>query len=99
MQKDLDLKKNSLSLYFVIAFGLPIATTLIVVLMAGIPSGLVVVIAMFLVPTIAAMIVVFRSQRFAGIFRRSADSLTLPDEPFLGTSYQAARITILHLVR
>ena len=77
MQKDLDLKKNSLSLYFVIAFALPIVTTIIVVLVAGAPSGLVttemsvaalvVVMGMFLAPTIAAVAVVFRSRRLAGI--------------------------------
>ena len=76
-QKDLDLKKNSLSLYFVIAFALPIVTTIIVVLVAGTPSGLVVsemsvgalvvVMAMFLAPTIAAMVVVYRSQGSTGI--------------------------------
>ena len=75
--KDFELKKNSLSLYFVIAFGLPIITTIIVTLFAGSPSGLVVnelsaaalvvVMAMVHAPTIAAMIVVFRSQRFQGI--------------------------------
>jgi len=77
VQKDLDLKKNSLSLYFLIAFTLPIVTTIIVVLVAGAPSGLVVnelsvaalvvVIGMVHAPTIAAIIAVFRSQRFAGI--------------------------------
>ena len=77
MQRDLELKKNSLLLYFVIAFALPIVTTILVALVAGAPSGLVVneisvaalvvVMAMVHAPTIAAMIVVFRSQRFAGI--------------------------------
>lgn len=77
MHQDLDLKKNSLSLYFVIAFALPIVTTIIVVLVAGAPSGLVVnevstgalvvVMGMVHAPTIAAIIVVFRSQRFAGV--------------------------------
>ena len=77
MTRDLDLKKNSLSLYFVIAFALPIVTTIIVVLVAGAPSGLVVtemsvaalvvVMGMVHAPTIAAIVVVFRSQRFAGI--------------------------------
>ena len=74
---DLDLKKNSLGLYFVIAFALPIVTTIIVVLVAGAPSGLVVnevstgalvvVMGMVHAPTIAAIVVVFRSQRFAGV--------------------------------
>jgi len=75
--KNLDLKKNSLSLYFVIAFALPILTTIIVVLVAGSPSGIVVkemsaaavvvVMAMVHAPTIAAVIVVFRSQGLEGI--------------------------------
>jgi membrane protease YdiL (CAAX protease family) len=75
--KDLDLKKNSLSLYFVIAFALPIVTTIIVAFVAGRPSGivvnelsasaLVVMMAMVHAPTIAAIIVVFRSHRFEGI--------------------------------
>jgi len=74
---DLDLKKYSLSLYFVIAYALPIVTTVIVALVAGFPSGivvkemsaatLVVVMAMVHAPTIAATIVVFRSQGFKGI--------------------------------
>lgn len=77
MLEDLDLKKNSLSLYFVIAFALPIVTTIIVVLVAGAPSGLVVtemsvaalvvVMGMVHAPTIAAIAVVFRSQRLRGI--------------------------------
>ena len=77
MIRDLDLKKYSLSLYFVIAFALPIVTTIIVVLVAGAPSGLVVnemsvgalvvVIAMVHAPTIAAIVVVFRSHRLTGI--------------------------------
>ena len=77
MQKDLDLKKHSLSLYFAIAFALPIVTTIIVVLVAGAPSGLVVnemsvaalvvVVGMVHAPTIAAMVVVFRNQRLTGI--------------------------------
>jgi len=77
VQKDLDLKKNSLLLYFAIAFALPIVTTIIVVLVAGAPSGLVVnemsvaalvvVIGMIHAPTIAAIVVVYRSQRFTGI--------------------------------
>ena len=75
--KDLNLKKNSLSLYFVIAFALPIVTTIIVVLVAGSPSdivvkemsaaALVVLMAMVHAPTIAAVIVVFRSQGLQGI--------------------------------
>jgi hypothetical protein len=77
MIRDLKLKKNSLLLYFVIAFAVPIVTTIIVVLVAGRPSGLVVnemsagalvvVLAMVQAPAIAAMVVVFRSQRFTGI--------------------------------
>lgn len=75
--KDLDLKKYSLSLYFVIAFALPVVTTVIVVLVAGSPSDLVikelsagplvVLMAMVHAPTVAAIVVVFRSQRFQGI--------------------------------
>ena len=75
--RDLDLKKNSLSLYFVIAFALPIVTTIIVALLAGWPSGivvnetskgaLVVVMGMVHAPTIAAIVVVFRSQGLDGI--------------------------------
>ena len=77
MLEDLDLKKNSLSLYFVIAFALPIVTTIIVVLVAGAPSGLVVtemsvaalvvVMGMVHAPAIAAIVVVFRSARFTGV--------------------------------
>ena len=75
--KNLPLRKNALSLYFLIAFILPIFTTIIVVLLAGAPSGLVVnelsaaalivVMAMVHAPTIAAVIVVFRSQGLLGI--------------------------------
>lgn len=75
--KYLELRKHSLSLYFLIAFALPIVTTIIVTLVAGSPSGLVVnelsaaalvvVMGMVHAPTIAAVIVVFRSQRFQGI--------------------------------
>jgi membrane protease YdiL (CAAX protease family) len=75
--KDLELKNYSLSLYFVIAFSLPTVTTIIVALVAGLPSDIVVkemsasavvvVMAMVHAPTIAAMIVVFRSQSFEGI--------------------------------
>ena len=75
--KDLDLKKNSLSLYFVIAYALPIVTTVIVALTAGVPSdivvkelsaaALVVVMATVHAPTIAATIVVFRSHGLRGI--------------------------------
>ena len=71
------LKKNSLSLYFTIAYALPLAAVAIVTLTAGIPTvlvareistgALVVVMAMVHAPTIAATIVVFRSQRFKGI--------------------------------
>ena len=77
MNSDLELKKNSLSLYFVIAFAVPIVTTIIVAMVAGAPSGLVVtemsmaalvvVMGMVHAPTIAAIAVVFRSQRLAGI--------------------------------
>ena len=77
MQNDLNLKKHSLSLFFVIALALPIVTTIIVVLVAGAPSGLivnemsvpglVVVMGMLLSPTIAAIVVVFRSQRLTGV--------------------------------
>jgi len=75
--KDLHLKKHSLSLYFVIAFTLPVVTTIVVALVAGMPSdivvnevsvaALVVVMGMVHAPTIAAMITVFRSQGFEGI--------------------------------
>ena len=75
--KDMDLKKNSLSLFFVIAYALPIVATIIVALVAGAPSGLVVnemsagavvvMMAMVHAPTIAAIIVVFRSQGLKGI--------------------------------
>ena len=75
--RDLDFKKNSLFLYFVIAYALPIVTTIIVALVAGVPSGLVVnemstaalvvLMAMVHAPTIAAIIVVFRSQGLEGI--------------------------------
>jgi len=75
--KDLDLKKYSLSLYFVIAIALPMVTTIIVASVAGLPSDIVVnemsaaavvvVMAMVHAPTIAAMIVVFRSRGFDGI--------------------------------
>jgi len=75
--KDMDLRKNSLALYFVIAYALPIITTAIVAFVAGVPSdivvkemsaaALVVVIGMVHAPTIAAIIVVFRSQGFRGI--------------------------------
>ncbi len=74
---DQELKKNSLSLYFVIAFALPIVTTIIVYLVAGAPSGLVVnemsvatlvvVMGMVHAPMIAAVVVVFRSARFTGV--------------------------------
>lgn len=77
MTSDLDLKKNSLSLYFVIAFAVPIVTTIIVAMVAGAPSGLVVtemsvaalvvVMGMVHAPTIAAIAVVFRSQRLTGV--------------------------------
>lgn len=84
--KDLVLKKNSLSLYFVIAFAVPIVATIIVALVAGIPSdivvkdvspdALIVVMAMVHAPTIAAAVVVFRSQGLEGIrhlFRQLKD--------------------------
>jgi len=69
--------KNSLSQYFVIVFALPIVTTIIVVLVAGSPTGivvnemsaaaLVVVMAMVLAPTVAAITVVLRSQGSKGV--------------------------------
>jgi membrane protease YdiL (CAAX protease family) len=75
--KDLELKRNSLSLYFAIVYALPIVTIFIVVLVAGLPSGivvkemsaaaLVVVMVMVHAPTIAAIVVVFRSQGLKGI--------------------------------
>ncbi len=75
--KDLDLEKNSLSLFFVIAFALPVLTTILVVLVAGSPTGLVVnelstpaivvFVAMFHAPPIAAIVVLFRSQGLRGI--------------------------------
>jgi membrane protease YdiL (CAAX protease family) len=75
--KDLALKKYSLVLYFVIAYTLPIVTTIIVAFVAGLPSDIVVkemsasavlvMIAMVHAPTIAASIVVFRSQGLNGI--------------------------------
>lgn len=75
--KDLALKKHSLSLYFVIAFVLPIVATIIVALFLGWPSevvvnemstgAVVVLMAMIHAPTIAAVIVVFRSQGVEGI--------------------------------
>ncbi len=71
-------EKDTLSLFFVIAFALPIVTTIAVVLVAGAPSALivneisapalVVVTGMVFAPTIAAIAVVFRSQRFAGVW-------------------------------
>ena len=77
VHKTRDLEKYSLLLYFVIAFAIPIVTTIIVVLVAGTPSGLVtneisvpalvVVMAMVHAPTIAAIVVVFRSHRWMGI--------------------------------
>lgn len=86
MTSDLELKENSLSLYFVIAFALPIVTTIVVALVAGAPSGLVVtemsvaalvvVMGMVHAPTIAAIAVVFRSQRLTGVkhlFRQLKD--------------------------
>jgi hypothetical protein len=39
--KDLDLKKHSLSLYFVIAYALPMVAVAIVILTTGLPSVLV----------------------------------------------------------
>lgn len=86
MTSDLELKENSLSLYFVIAFAVPIVTTIIVAMVAGAPSGLVVtemsvaalvvVMGMVHAPTIAAIAVVFRSQRLTGVkhlFRQLKD--------------------------
>ena len=75
--KEVDPKKNSLALFFVIVYALPIVTSIVVVLVAGAPSdivvkemttpALVVVMAMVHAPTIAAMIVVFRSSGLQGI--------------------------------
>jgi len=75
--KNLYLKKNSLTLYFVIAFALPVVTVITVALVAGLPSNLVVnemsaavlvvLMAMIHAPAIAAIFVVFRSQRFEGV--------------------------------
>ncbi len=74
---ELPVKKNSLALFFVVAFALPTITTIIVASVAGAPStivvnemsvgALVVVMAMVHAPTIAAMIAVYRSGRFEGI--------------------------------
>lgn len=74
---NLDPEKNSLSLYFVIAYAVPIVATMLVALTAGLPTvlvtremsapAMVVVMAMVHAPTIAAVIAVFCSQRFAGI--------------------------------
>ena len=71
-------EKGTLLLFFVIAFALPIVTTIAVVLVAGAPSALivnemsvpalVVVTAMVVAPTIAAIVAVFRAQRFAGVW-------------------------------
>ena len=75
--KDLRLKKNSLSVFFAIAFAIPIIAAIIVTLVAGRPAdivtkelsaaALVVVMAMVHAPTVAAVIVVYRSQRLEGI--------------------------------
>jgi hypothetical protein len=75
--RELKLKRNSVSLFFVIAYALPVAATIGVVLVAGAPPDLVVreisvptlvvVMAMVHAPTIAAVIVVMRSQGLAGI--------------------------------
>ena len=75
--KEQPLKKLSLSLFFVIAFAIPIIATIVVTLVAGRPSDIVVkdlsaaavivVMAMVHAPTIAAVSVVFRSQGFPGI--------------------------------
>lgn len=71
------LRKNSLALFFVIAYAIPIIATIAVALVAGLPSDivvrelsaatLIVVVAMVHAPAIAAIIVVFRSQGFQGI--------------------------------
>jgi membrane protease YdiL (CAAX protease family) len=68
---------KSLRNFFIIAFLIPIATTSVVTLIAGFPSGLVtnqidvmaivVLIGMVHAPTIAAMIVAFNDQGFLGI--------------------------------
>ena len=65
MMQDLRLRKNALSLFFGIAFAIPIVATVAVVLVAGRPSdivvkeisapALIVVMAMVHSPTIAAI--------------------------------------------
>ena len=75
--KDLALKKLSLVQFFVIAFAIPIAATIVVVLVAGRPSDIVVkelsaaavvvVMAMVHAPAIAAIVVIFRNQGLQGI--------------------------------
>ena len=69
--------KKSLTLFFVIAYAIPIVATIIVALVAGRPSdivvkelsvaALVVVMAMVHSPTIAAMIVLFRRGKWKSI--------------------------------
>ena len=71
------LKKHSLSLFFAIAFAIPIVAAIVVTLVAGRPSDIVVkevsaaavvvVMAMVHSPMIAAIIVVFRNQGLSGI--------------------------------
>lgn len=89
---DWGVNKKSLSLFFVIAYAIPIVATIIVAIIAGLPSdivvnelspaALVVVMAMVLAPTIAAMIVVCRDQGLAGIttlFRQLKDWRFTPE--------------------
>ena len=75
--KEPGTKDESLSLFFGIAFALPIVVTIIVAFVAGVPGGLVtnelspaavvVVMAMVHAPTIAAVVVVSRRRGWAGI--------------------------------
>ena len=95
--RDPALNENSLSLYFAIAYALPVAAVAIVTLTAGVPTvlvakemstgALIVVMAMVHAPTIAAIVVVFRSQRFEGI---KALFLQLKDWKFAPQCYLKA---------
>ena len=89
---DWGVKKKSLSLFFVIAYAIPIVATIIVAIFTGLPSdivvkelspaALVVVVAMVHAPTIAAMIVVFRDQGLEGVtnlFRQLKDWRFAPE--------------------
>ncbi len=74
---ELALKRHSLSLFFVIAYAIPIVVAIVVALTAGRPSDIVVkdvsaaavivIMAMVHAPMIAAIIVVFRSQGLSGV--------------------------------